>query len=104
MNLLAKLILKDFRVSFLYFFIQKRCWRTSPTSKSIEPFNVTMRIVDLLIAVFFLDRFDRRKADFTGGKRQGSLWGLNDQFAMLPDFSSDTCVRNPFLCKADFFT
>ena len=37
MNLLAKLILKDFRVSFLYFFIQKRCWLTSPTSKSIEP-------------------------------------------------------------------
>ncbi|WP_221887596.1 hypothetical protein, partial [Enterococcus durans] len=39
MNLLAKLILKDFRVSFLYFFIQKRCWRTSPTSKSIEPIS-----------------------------------------------------------------
>ncbi|WP_221888704.1 hypothetical protein, partial [Enterococcus durans] len=36
-ELVAKLILKDFRVSFLYFFIQKRCWRSSPTSKSIEP-------------------------------------------------------------------
>ncbi|RGW66304.1 hypothetical protein DWV63_06815, partial [Enterococcus durans] len=36
-ELVAKLILKDFRVSFLYFFIQKRCWQSSPTSKSIEP-------------------------------------------------------------------
>ncbi|MFS0930341.1 hypothetical protein, partial [Enterococcus durans] len=56
-ELVAKLILKDFRVSFLYFFIQKRCWRSSPTSKSIEP--------EFLEPIFFAKNGERKSVCLT---------------------------------------